>query len=108
VLATDGRCVFASGSPQDPLDFKGGLREFSQANNLYLFPGAVGVGVGCGVGCAFLWTDCLCRAWLCVVVRLYVCADRGRLAFALRRRHGTGRVSGAHRHRVECHVHGGC
>lgn len=47
VSSTAGHCVFASGSPQPPLDWGGKSRRFSQANNLYIFPGmALGAYLG--------------------------------------------------------------
>jgi malate dehydrogenase (oxaloacetate-decarboxylating)(NADP+) len=41
---TDGRVIYASGSPTDPVDWLGQPRIVSQANNAYIFPG-VGLGV---------------------------------------------------------------
>jgi malate dehydrogenase (oxaloacetate-decarboxylating)(NADP+) len=52
---TDGRCIFASGSPFQPVEFRDGRTLYpSQCNNMYVFPG---IGLGATICGARMVTD---------------------------------------------------
>jgi len=53
---TEGRCIFASGSPFDPVQLEGDDKTYypSQCNNMYVFPG---LGLGATISGAKIVTD---------------------------------------------------
>ena len=51
---TDGRAIFASGSPQDDTEVNGKQYSSSQANNMYIFPG---LGFGAFLSCGNIVSD---------------------------------------------------
>lgn len=56
---TDGKCIFASGSPFKNLDYKGKTLKPAQSNNMYTFPG---LGLGALIGEAKIITDNMLNA----------------------------------------------
>ncbi|KAL1703644.1 hypothetical protein EV121DRAFT_280993 [Schizophyllum commune] len=59
VAHSDGRVLFASGSPFEPIEFKGKTLYPGQGNNMYIFPG---LGLGCILARVSSVTDAMVEA----------------------------------------------